>query len=81
MNAKILLRTVVFLLLLFVILYIGMSNPQKIDFYFPMLLERRITQPAAVLYFAMFAIGVIAGMMLHSGGGGGKRSDSGSKKK
>jgi len=82
MSAKILLRTVVFLLLLFVILYIGMSNPQKIDFYFPLLLERRLTQPAAVLYFAMFAIGVIAGMMLHSGGAsGGKRSESNSKKK
>jgi uncharacterized membrane protein YciS (DUF1049 family) len=80
MNAKMLLRTFVFLILLFVILYIGMENPQRIDFRFPMLLEKRLTQPAAVLYFAMFAIGVVAGMMLHSGGGG-RKSEAGSKKK
>jgi uncharacterized membrane protein YciS (DUF1049 family) len=79
MNAKMLLRTFVFLILLFVILYIGMENPQRIDFRFPMLLEKRLTQPAAVLYFAMFAIGVVAGMMLHSGGG--RKSEAGSKKK
>lgn len=81
MNAKIFLRTIVFLTLLFVVLYIGMTNTHRVDFYFPMLLDKRITQPAAVLFFAMFAIGVIAGMMLNSGGSGGGKSSEGSSSK
>jgi uncharacterized membrane protein YciS (DUF1049 family) len=80
MNAKMFFRAFVFLLLLFVILYVGMNNPHRIDFYFPLLSEKKITQPAAILFFVMFAIGVIAGMMLHSGSGG-KRSEGGSSKR
>jgi len=78
MNAKTIFRGLVFLLLLFVVLYVGMANPHKIDFYFPLLLEKKISQPAALLFFGMFAIGVVAGMMLTGdkqkavGGGGGE---------
>ena len=68
MNAKTLFRGVIFLLLLFVVLYVGMENPHRIDFYFPVLLEKKISQPAALLFFGMFAAGVLAGMMLNSGG-------------
>ncbi len=81
MNAKMFFRVFVFLVLLFVILYVGMENPHRIDFYFPILLEKKITQPAAIVFFAMFAIGVIAGMMLHSSGGGGSRKGEGAGKK
>lgn len=76
MNAKMFFRSIVFLLLLFVVLYIGMHNTLPIDFYFPVLLEKKLSQPAALIFFAMFAIGVIAGMMLHAGeksGGEGKK--------
>lgn len=81
MNVKMFLRAVVFLLLCFVALYIGMSNQHRIDFYFPLLLERKITMHAALLFFAMFAIGVIAGMMLHSGGSAKASEGSSSKRK
>jgi hypothetical protein len=81
MNAKMFLRALVFLLLLFVVLYIGMTNPHRIDFYFPILLDRKVTQPAALIFFAMFAIGVIAGMMLNSGGGGKGSEASPAKRK
>jgi uncharacterized membrane protein YciS (DUF1049 family) len=73
MNAKTVIRTVVFLLLLFVVLYTGMTNPHKIDFNFPLLLDKKVTQPAALLFFVMFAIGVVAGMVLN-GGAPAKRS-------
>ncbi|PTY03795.1 hypothetical protein DB347_21440 [Opitutaceae bacterium EW11] len=81
MNAKMFLRAFVFLLLSFVVLYIGMMNPHRIDFYFPVLLEKKVTQPAALLFFAMFAAGVIAGMMLNSGGGSAGKSEGGSGKR
>ena len=81
MNVKMFLRALVFLLLCFVALYIGMSNQHRIDFYFPLLLERKITMHAALLFFAMFAIGVIAGMMLNSGGGAKASEGSSSKRK
>jgi len=80
MNAKTLFRAIVFLLLLFVVLYVGMENKHSIDFYFPLLLEKKISQPAALLYFGMFAVGVIAGMMLNSGGDN-KGGESESRKK
>jgi len=82
MNAKMFLRAFVFLVLLFAVLYTGMANPHRIDFYFPILLDKKVTQPAALLYFGMFAVGVIAGMMLNAGGSGGKSGEgSGSKRK
>jgi len=79
MNARTLFRGIVFLLLLFVVLYVGMENPHRIDFYFPVLLDKKISQPAALLFFAIFAVGVIAGMMLNSGGD--KKSGEGESRK
>jgi len=71
MNTRMFLRAFVFLLLLFIVLYLGMENRHRVDFYFPLVFEKKVTQPAAFLFFAMFAIGVLAGMALNSGGGGG----------
>jgi uncharacterized membrane protein YciS (DUF1049 family) len=71
MSFKTLLRTLVFLAILFVVLYIGMNNQQGTEFSFPLALSHSIHEPAALIYFALFAIGVLAGTMLHGGGGGG----------
>jgi uncharacterized integral membrane protein len=80
MNAKMIFRAFIVLLLLFVVLYIGMTNTHRIDFYFPVLLDKKITQPAALIFFAMFAIGVITGMALNAGGGGHKSGGEGKKR-
>ncbi len=69
MNAKALFRGLVILLSLFVVLYVGMANPHRVDFYFPIMLKEKISQPAALLFFGMFAIGVIVGMMLNANAG------------
>ncbi|MBI5380650.1 MAG: hypothetical protein HZA31_02000 [Opitutae bacterium] len=78
MSIKLFLRTLVFLALLFVILYVGMTNTKEIDFWFPLASPKPIHQPAALIYFGIFAIGVLAGTMLGAGGGGkgGKKSSS-----
>jgi hypothetical protein len=79
MNAKMLLRAVVFLLMLFVVLYTGMHNTHRIDFYFPVVLTKKAVAPAALIFFAVFALGVLAGMALNAGtssnAGGGRKRD------
>lgn len=66
---KLFLRAVVVLVALFVVLYVGMYNTHSVDFYFPILLDhKKVSQPAALLFFAMFAVGLVAGLMLNSGG-------------
>ena len=84
MSIKLLLRILVFLALLFVILYVGMTNPKEIDFYFPLVSPKPnapiLHQPAALIYFGIFAIGVLAGAMFNAGGGKkSSRSDSDKK--
>jgi len=64
MKIKALFRGVIVLALVFVALYVGMSNPQPIEFSFPLLMKQKISQPAALLFFGMFAIGLVAGVML-----------------
>jgi len=79
MGFKIFLRIVVFLAMLFVLLYVGMNNTQPIAFSFPMVFAKGVSEPAALIYFGIFAIGVIAGAMLNFGGG--KKSSAKSEKK
>jgi uncharacterized integral membrane protein len=79
MGFKIFLRIVVFLAMLFVLLYVGMNNTQPIAFSFPMAFAKGVAEPAALIYFGIFSIGVVAGAMLNFGGG--KKSSAKSEKK
>ena len=74
MNFKSFLRTLVFLVMLFVVLYAGLNNTETITFSFPLLSPRPVREAASLIFFFIFAIGVVAGTMLHGGGGsrGGK---------
>jgi len=77
MNFAALFKTFVFLALLFVMLYVGMNNTHEIKFFFPIAgttAEAPIRASAALIYFGIFAIGVLGGTMLHSGKGGSKKS-------
>ena len=65
---KIIVRALVFLSAMFLVIYIAMTNTANISLHFPLLLEKDIKQPAAFIYFGVFSIGVIAGLMLHGGG-------------
>jgi uncharacterized membrane protein YciS (DUF1049 family) len=81
MSFKVLFKAIVFLVILFVMLYIGVNNRQSADFFFPVLLDKKLTTDAAMIYFGMFAVGVIAGTLLTAGGGSGQaRSSSKSEK-
>lgn len=82
MSFQAVVKSIVFLALLFIMLYVGMNNPQGIDFRFPIAgvtAKDPIHAPAAIIYFGVFAVGVLAGTLLHSGKGG-KRSGGGKEK-
>jgi uncharacterized membrane protein YciS (DUF1049 family) len=81
MSFKVIFKTVVFLAILFVVLYVGINNRQSADFYFPGVLDKKLTTDAALIYFGMFAVGVVAGMLLTVGGGGGSKSRSSKSEK
>jgi hypothetical protein len=69
MSIKAIFKLLVFLALLFVVLYMGVHNRQSADFNFPLLLDKKATADAWVIYFGMFAIGVFAGAVLMAGSG------------
>jgi uncharacterized integral membrane protein len=69
MSFKAVLRAIAFLVLLFVVLYVGMENTGRISFAFPLVLQDKVSAPAALIFFGMFAVGVLAGTLLHGSGG------------
>ena len=79
MSFKAFLKTLWFLAMLFIVLYVGMNNLQVIDFNFPIAgttAKKPIHTQAAFIFFGVFAIGMLAGMALHTGGGGKRKSAS-----
>ena len=82
MSFQTILRTIAFLAILFLAVYVSIQNTQTIDFHFDLLSDKPVRSSAAILYFAMFAAGVIGGTLLHNGGGkSGGRGEGGGKKK
>ena len=84
---KAVVKTIALLAILFVMLYVGMNNTHVIDFHFPVAgttAKTPIHSSAALIFFGVFAVGVLAGTILAVGGstaaGGGKKS-GGSKDK
>jgi len=69
MNAKLLLKTIFFILILLLLVLMGMHNRGAVDFTLPPLLDQIIKQPAALMYFAFFAVGVLTGTIMTAGTG------------
>ena len=78
---KTLFRAIVFLAMLFAFVYVGIYNTHSIKFSFPILDMKDVDKPAALIYFAMFAVGVVAGIALGAGGKKNKAAAPESKKK
>jgi uncharacterized integral membrane protein len=78
MNAKLILKTLFLMLVLLLLVLMGMHNKGVVNFALPPLLKG-VSQPAAIMYFAFFAVGMLTGTLLTSGGG--KRGSSGSSSK
>lgn len=79
MNPKLLLKTVFLIAVLLLLVIMGMHNGQTVELKMPPLMPTPQKQPAAIMYFAFFAVGVLSGTILTAGtkgGGGGKSSKS-----
>jgi uncharacterized integral membrane protein len=81
MNAKAFFKTVFLLAVLLLLVLIGLNNQQKVRFALPPILTHPVSLPAAVMFFAFFAVGWLTGTVLNSkaGGGSGKKSGGESK--
>ena len=69
MNAKLLLKTVFFIVILLLLVLMGMHNRGAVDFTLPPILKDVIKQPAALMYYAFFAVGVLTGTVMTAGVG------------
>ncbi len=67
MNAKLLFKTVFLMLILLLLVMMGMNNKSPVSFALPPILPKAVTQPAALMYFGFFAVGVITGTVLTAG--------------
>ena len=83
MNARILFKTIFMIILLLLLVLIGLYNKEPVGFSLPPLLPRAVRQPAAIMFFGFFAVGLVTGTILSSGGkrggGGESRSAKGNK--
>jgi hypothetical protein len=84
---KAVVKTIALLAILFVMLYVGVNNTHQIDFHFP-IAQAASPQPtpvhasAALIYFGIFAVGLLAGTILTVGSNNnGKGGSSGGSKK
>ncbi|MEO5960142.1 MAG: hypothetical protein ABIZ49_12640, partial [Opitutaceae bacterium] len=63
---------------------VGMNNTHQIDFYFPVagtMAKKPVHAPAALVYFGVFAVGVLATTILTVGNGKGAGKRSGAREK
>ena len=74
MNAKLLFKTLFLLAMLFFLVLMGRENRGTVEFTLPPILPNKVTLPAADMYYAFFAIGVLSGTVMTAGGGGSKGS-------
>lgn len=67
MNIIMLLKTVFVTAVLLLLVLIGLYNSAPIDFNLPPLLATEVKQPAALMYFAFFGVGLLTGAILSIG--------------
>ena len=78
MNAKLLLKTLFFIVVLLLLVLMGMHNQSRVHFTLPPIMTKIIQQPAALMYFAFFAVGVLTGTVMTAGTG--KKASTGGGK-
>ena len=76
MNVIMLIKTVFITGILLLLVLIGLNNSAPVDFKLPPLFSSVVKQPAAIMYFGFFAVGLLAGVVLTAGKKGGGKSKS-----
>ena len=65
--ARLIFKTAFTIALLLLLVIMGMNNRQTVELNMPPLLSKTEKQPAAIMYFAFFAVGLLAGAVLTAG--------------
>jgi uncharacterized integral membrane protein len=68
MNAKLLFKTIFLIAILSLLVLMGMNNRSTVELSLPPILPKSQKQPAAIMYFAFFAAGVLTGTIMTAGG-------------
>jgi uncharacterized integral membrane protein len=79
MNLIQVVKTIFFMAVLLLLVAMGVNNRRTVDFSLPPVLQQEVRQPAALMYFAFFAVGVVTGTVAALGGrkpSGGKSAKS-----
>jgi len=74
--ARLIFKTAFIIALLFLLVIMGMNNRQSVELNMPPLIGQTQKQPAALMYFGFFAVGLLAGVVLTAGKKGGGKSKS-----
>ena len=72
MNPKLLLKTIFVIAILSLLVIMGMHNQGNVDLVMPPLLQKKLSAPAALMYFGFFAVGVLTGTIMIAGSGKGR---------
>ena len=67
MNTKLILKTIFMIAVLLLLVIMGMNNRQPVELSMPPLIPSTQKQPAAIMYFAFFGVGVLTGTVLTAG--------------
>ncbi len=78
MNFKLIFKTLFTIAVLALLVVMGMHNRENVRLSMPGILPHDLLQPAALMYFAFFGVGLFVGAVLMSGGG--KKGGSGKSK-
>lgn len=76
MNPKLFFKTLFLIAILSLLVLMGMNNRQTVDLSLPPLVPKTQHQPAALMYFGFFAVGVLTGTVLTAGKKGGSKGKS-----
>jgi uncharacterized integral membrane protein len=79
MNFKLIFKTLFTIAVLALLVIMGMNNRKDVTLSMPGILPHSLTQPAALMYFGFFGVGLFVGAVLMSGSG--KRGGSGKSNK
>jgi len=68
MKAMLLIKILFVAAIFMLLVLMGLHNRAQVDFNLPPLLTSQVQEPAALMYFAFFAVGLITGTILSMGG-------------
>jgi uncharacterized integral membrane protein len=69
MNFKLIFKALFIIAVLSLLVIMGMNNRETVHLSMPNILPRDQALPAALMYFAFFGVGFLAGAVLMAGGG------------